>query len=106
MQRRISDIYKKDKNSFIIIDAPLLIESGFHKSCDAVVVVKSNLRLQVKRCRQKNIIPQEAMRRIKKQMPIAKKIGFADYVINNTGSLSELKKSCRESANIIRKKYI
>jgi len=80
----------KDKTA--VIDAPLLIESSFHKKCDYLVVVKAPLRKQLERAKQSLAISrQEALKRIRLQMPLREKITLADFVIDNGGSLSDTK---------------
>jgi dephospho-CoA kinase len=100
---RIKVIYNKNKSAFIIIDAPLLIETGLHKECGLVIVVISSLSLQVERSSiYKKIRLEDALSRIRMQMPLSKKARFADYVINNNGSLQELRKGCKDLAEKIK----
>ncbi|MFH1867436.1 MAG: dephospho-CoA kinase [Candidatus Omnitrophota bacterium] len=99
IESSIKDIYKKNNSSFIIIDAPLLIESGLYKQCDQLIVVVSSLVLQVERARNfKKIEPSDSLARIRLQMPLHKKIGYADHVIDNDLSLKELKQKCQRLA--------
>ncbi len=85
----------RDKTA--VIDAPLLIESGFHKKCDYLVVVKAPLKKQLERAKQSLAIPrQEALKRIGMQMPLREKIALADFVIDNGGPLSDTKMQVRK----------
>ena len=84
----------KDETS--VIDGPLLIESGFHKKCDYLVVVKAPLRKQLERAKQSLAITRkEALKRIRLQMPLREKIALADFVIDNGGSLSDTEKQVK-----------
>lgn len=97
-------ILKKDKNAHIIIDAPLLIESGLHKFCDLVIVVTAAIDNIISRAKKSNKLDKtEALKRIRAQMPISEKEKYAHFVINNNGSLEELKK---EVKNLIKKENI
>ena len=79
-----------------MIDGPLLIESGFHKKCDYLVVVKAPLRKQLERAKQSLAITRkEALKRIRLQMPLREKIALADFVIDNGGSLSDTEKQVK-----------
>ena len=90
----------KDVNiSDVVIDGPVLIESGFYKECDILIVVTSSLLLQLERaCARKGIANKDALARIRLQMPLYKKAQYADYIIDNGAALTGLRKQCREIA--------
>lgn len=92
-----SEIKNNKHKKLIVIDAPLLIETGLDKKCDFLIVVKSNLRNQLARAtRSLAISKNHALKRIKLQMPLRKKIAAADFIIDNNGSLSDTKKQVTE----------
>ena len=96
IEKRIKRIRQKNRSAFIVIDAPVLIESNFYKKCDIVGVVTSSLALQLERAGNvKNIKTEDALSRIKLQMPLWVKVRYADFIIDNSGSLKELKQKCR-----------
>jgi len=101
---QVEKIYKKKKNAFIVIDGPVLVESKFHKKCDLLIVVSSSLGLQIERATERSSLkPQEILIRIRHQMPLHKKVAYADYVIDNSGSLKELKEKCNQVVRKIKK---
>jgi dephospho-CoA kinase len=76
----------------IVVDASLLIESGFYKSFKRVVVVTCTPEQQIERLISRNGYSQaQARQRIAVQMPLEQKRRFADYVIDNSGSLEQTK---------------
>lgn len=84
--RHIKKVLKKQKG-LVVIDAALLIESGFYKSIDKLIVVKANRDRQIQRLAgQKAMARKEILRIFKAQSSLKKKLGFADYVIDNNGS--------------------
>ncbi|MBI4400456.1 MAG: dephospho-CoA kinase [Nitrospirae bacterium] len=86
------EIAKKDPHAVIIYDAPVLIEAGAHKRMDKLIVVSADRETQIKRLRNRNHLTRvEAIRRIQSQMPLAKKIKLADYVIDGTWSFEQTK---------------
>ena len=90
-------IRENKSRKMIVIDAPLLIESGFHKKCDYLIVVKSGLKKQLKRS--ENILGlsrAESLKRIKLQMPLKEKTPLADFIIDNNGSLQQTRKRVEE----------
>jgi dephospho-CoA kinase len=87
IMKKIKRIVKSKKGKFIIIDAPLLIESGFYKEVDSIILVANKKKDQVKRIRESDGLPaRETLKRIRMQMPFKKKLAFADFIIDNSGS--------------------
>lgn len=83
---------KEMKEEYVIIDAPLLIESRLNEICDVTVAVLSNEEEQIKRiCKRDNIEEYEAKLRIKAQKDNAFYKTNADYIVeNNGGTYNEL----------------
>ncbi len=76
---------------YVVYDAPLLVEVGAHRGFDALIVVAADEATQVARAVTRDRADeQETRRRIAAQLPLARKIEVADYVIQNDGSLQEL----------------
>jgi len=95
--REIKEISKKSKKKIIIIDAPLLVESGLNRFVDKIIVVKTTQTNQIKRIQKKfNLTKNQILKRIKMQLPLEKKIKLADYVIDNNGSISNTKKQVQK----------
>ncbi len=90
-----------------VIDGPVLIESGFYKKCDLLVVVTSSLSLQLERARmKKKMRHKDALSRIRLQMPLHKKARYADYIIDNGATLAVLRQQCREIVGEFKNKKI
>ena len=74
----------------VVVDASLMIESGFYKKFIRLVVVTCTPAQQMERLVSRNGLPEDqARKRISLQMPLEQKLRFADYVIDNSGSLEE-----------------
>ncbi|MCX5687134.1 MAG: dephospho-CoA kinase [Candidatus Omnitrophica bacterium] len=87
IMEEIKKIVKSKKSKFIIIDAPLLIESGFYKKVDSIILVANKKEYQVKRIKESTgLSVTEILKRIRMQMPFKKKLAFADFIIDNSGS--------------------
>lgn len=94
-QARLTREYaRKHPASVIIYDAPLLIEAGAHTRMDRVIVVTADQKTQIARLRARNHLSRaEALRRIRTQMPLSKKIKYADYVIDSRMPLEQLRQA-------------
>jgi dephospho-CoA kinase len=85
-------IATQEPRAVVIYDAPVLIEAGAHKRMDKIVVVSADEKTQIKRLHNRSRLSKtEALRRIKSQMPLAKKTAMADYVIDGTLSFEQTK---------------
>ncbi len=74
-----------------VVDAALLIELGLHRYVDDVIVVKISKANAVKRVLNKGkYTKQEVENILRSQMPQAKKIVHADFVIDNNKSISKV----------------
>ncbi|MBO8127002.1 MAG: dephospho-CoA kinase [Firmicutes bacterium] len=81
IRRRVVE-YRKAGAQIIVIDAPLLIETGLQKLVDKVVVVSAPEEVQIKRLRQRDgLSRKEALARIHSQMPAKERERWADYII-------------------------
>lgn len=85
--------YKKLNKEIVVVDVPLLFESGFDKIVDDVVVVFTTRQLQIERLMDReNIQKDYAILKIDAQMSLEEKVGRATYVIDNSSSILETKK--------------
>ncbi len=71
-------------HKIIVKETALLIESGTYKDMDKVILVTAPSGIRIKRIMQRdNITQEEAIKRIKAQLPDNEKLKFADFVIEN-----------------------
>jgi dephospho-CoA kinase len=76
---------------YVIIDMPLLFETGFSKVTHPNIVVTCSQTTQLARIAQRDAMPlEDAKARIASQMPSDRKISLADIVLNNDGTVEEL----------------
>ncbi len=74
-------------DTIIVLDAALLVETGYYKKMDRTVVVYATPEQQLERLSHRdNLSKEQALARIQCQIPLNEKRGYADYVIENTGS--------------------
>lgn len=91
--RRMKHQMKSAKEDIVVLDAPLLLETGLDRLVDTVVVVDANLGNQIKRIQKRAALSKsEIIARIKSQIPLKKKLHLADFVIDNNGSVQNTRK--------------
>jgi dephospho-CoA kinase len=83
---------------FVVLDTPLLFESGRLVSwMKKIIVVYCSEEQQVERLIQRNSLSEDdAKLRIAAQIPLREKVHRADYVIDNSQSLEETKKQVKQ----------
>ena len=92
----------KVRKGVVVLDAPLLVETGFHRYVDKLVVVALSQRLQIQRAQKRSRLSKAAIiRRLRSQIPLRNKIRIADFVIDNNGTRKDLRKQVTQ----IRRKW-
>lgn len=82
----------------IVIDAALLIESGFHTECSGVWLIACDEETRIKRAAERDgVTLEEARQRVKRQMSDEQKALFATRVIHNDGTVEELMRKVDEA---------
>lgn len=81
---------KYQGEKLVVLDAALLLEQGYQKLVDKVMVVSILPELQVQRLMARDRLPlKEAKQRISSQWSQEKKLQLADIVIDNSSSVEE-----------------
>ncbi len=89
---KIRELAQQDFRGILVIDAPLIYETGLNKIMDATVVVAASEEICVKRVVARSGLTEEEVRaRLKNQWPLEDKLRLADFVVWNEGTLEELK---------------
>ena len=83
------------KKGLVILDAALLFTVGLNKEVNVSILVTAPERLKVKRLVGCGFSRDDAKQRLKFQEPDAKVWRRADFVLENKGSLAELKRKTR-----------
>lgn len=90
-------IRERDPEAIIQAAVPLLIEADMQSLFDHVVVVFAPVEAQIERLMERDGLSlQEAQIRLGAQMPVAEKLGYADSVIDNSGSLEDTRRQVED----------
>jgi dephospho-CoA kinase len=93
IKRRIKDSRKR----IIILDAALIVEAGLNRIVDKLVVVKVKRKLQIFRSQKSlGLSKKQVGMRMKSQISQKAKSGFADFIIDNSGTISQTRKQVFE----------
>jgi len=88
-EKRRDELEKKV--GLLVVDAPLIFESGFDSHLDHTLLIFASLKMRIARAlRRGNLTREEILRRMDLQMPEEDKRDLASFVIENNGTLEEL----------------
>ena len=82
--RRIREEMGRMRSRVVILEIPLLFESGFDQECDCTIVVRAPLKKVFERLLERGFREAEVEARWRAQMPLRRKIRRADYSIDNS----------------------
>ena len=100
------DEYKNQNEDTLILDAALLIEANYLDLVDKLLVVTCREDVQIERIKKRdNCSREDALSRIKSQMKQEEKVKYADYIIDNSGTIDELKNKAFIFINYIKEKW-
>ena len=96
-EKRIYEkIREKENDALILVDSPLLIESGNYSKMDKVIVIASDEDIRLKRILDKGSFSiGDVKKRIKSQMGLKEKLKYADYILENNSSIDELRRNVK-----------
>ena len=85
--------YQEDGTPFVVVDIPLLFETGYQHQCDETIVVYTDLEQQINRLMSRDHINREyAVQKINAQMSLEDKKAIASFVIDNSYSILDTKR--------------
>lgn len=84
IRKRLSEARRKRRAPIVVLDVPLLVESGWHRSCDRLLFVRTPAPIRDRRVRKnRGWPPGERLRREKRQVSVKAKESMADFIIDN-----------------------
>jgi dephospho-CoA kinase len=87
----------------VLVDAPVLFESGFDRECDSILCIIARKDVRIGRIMERDGITYErAEARIAAQRADEELIALSDFVIENNGDTEALEKEVERVATVIR----
>ena len=100
---RFFEARARASDTVAVVDAALMIETGSYRRYDVLVVVHCTPELQLERLMARDGLSRDdALRRIRSQMPIEEKLLFADFRVDTSGTLEETRRQTDELASNLR----
>ena len=85
---------KRDAIGLLVVDAPLIFESGFDNHLDHTLLIYTRFKIRMNRAMRRGTLSRDdILQRIALQMPEEEKRELASYVIENNGDMEQLHSS-------------
>ncbi|MEZ5352311.1 MAG: dephospho-CoA kinase [Bryobacteraceae bacterium] len=102
-QELLQEIERADPGAIAVVEAAIMIEGGSYKRYDKLIVAACPREIQIARAMKRDQLSREDVeQRLARQMPLAEKIRFADFVIDTSGSKEETRASVRPVYDALR----
>ena len=102
MLRKFAEWQRANGRDVVFVEAALLVEAGFDKELDGLVVTWSNPEQQLERLTARGLSEAEAKRRIAAQLAPEEKQRYATYQIDCSRSIEETRRQVAVLAEIFR----
>ena len=98
------DEFKKQHLPVVVLDVPLLFETGMDEECDLTVLAVVDQATQLKRLMKRDQISKmDAVKKISSQMSLKEKMQRADVIIDNNGTLEQTRSQVAELVDRVSK---
>ena len=101
MLRRFAEL-EREGRSVAFVEAALLVEAGYMKNLDGLVVTWCKPEQQMERLVARGMTEKDARARIAAQMPVEEKLKLATYKIDCSQSMEETQRQVQELAKTLR----
>lgn len=100
-QEKIQELLRD--HPLVIYEATLLIEAGRHQEMQGVIIVHAPIETRIQRLMQKRSLKRnDALKIIDSQMNDKERNSYADYLVDNSGSLEDLRSAVFQIADALK----
>lgn len=95
VKKEIENFFKKNEDKdIVVVSVPLLFEAKMQDMFDKIILITADWGNRLERLmnRNKNLSEEDALLRMKSQMPQEDKIELSDYIVDNNGTIEETEK--------------
>ena len=99
----IAEIVAKEPDAIVVVEAAIHIETGGYRNYDKLILVVCEEGEQIRRGMARDGATEAEVRaRLGRQMPLAEKRKFADYVIENSNGVEDTRRQSLAVYNLLR----
>jgi dephospho-CoA kinase len=102
IEKLVAEFAEREPDGIAIIEAAILIETGTYRGYDRLILAVCSEEQQIERAMARDhLTREEVVDRLSRQMPLAEKVKYADYVIDTSGiKESTLQQTCEVYASL------
>jgi len=90
IHREITDQIQNASTDAVILDAALLLETGWADECNYLIYIDTPVSQRIERVRMnRNWTAEELKHRESTQLPLTTKKGLADFIVDNSGTIQD-----------------
>ncbi len=102
-EEEVAGYAESDPQGIAVVEAAILIETGSYKRFDRLILVTCTEEQQVERAmRREGASESDVRARISRQMPLAEKRKYADFVIDTSGEKQDTLRQTREVYEVLK----
>ena len=101
MMKLVED-YEKNGEPMVFVESALIYELGLDEGFDYVISVYSDEEIMEKRAAERGLTSGQFKQRLSEQLSPKQKTNWAEFSINNNGTLEELRQSTLSLLNILK----
>ena len=105
LKERLTQLRKKEREKLVVVDAALIPDWGIKDWLDYLVIVDCTYENQLQRLKERGLSEKEAKDRIASQLSSERKRESADYLIENNGTLEELRQESEKLYLLIQERF-
>jgi len=100
----LAEFAAREPHGIAVVEAAILIETGSHKRFDKIILVTCAEEQQIERAmRRSGVTREDVLARLNRQMPLAEKRKFADFVIDTSGEKQHTLEQTRDVYEALRR---
>ncbi len=98
----MAELAARDPHGIAVVEAAILIENGSYRRFDRIVLAVCQPEQQIQRAVERGVSREQALARLRRQMPLEEKRKYAHYVIDTSGSREETLRQVRQLYDSLR----
>jgi len=103
-EQLIADFARRDSEGIAVVEAAILIETGSYQRFDRLILVTCTEEQQLERAmRRDGAVEVDVRARLSRQMPLAEKRNYADFVIDTSGTKEDTLRQTRALHDTLRR---
>lgn len=90
LRERIGEIAREGKTDVVVLDAAIMLQTGWAEICDSVIFIEVPREIRIERAKARGWTAAQLDARDARQTPLAEKRAAADVIFDNSGEPSDI----------------